>query len=237
VGVPLVIDADLHPNIMRSIALVAGPEAPLYRLAHDQSVRVGVLHNVSPTGYVPFKLRPQPVDTICHGLFGGQALQGMVGQLRRGIGGLAPGPERPKLFIRRNSAIRQIVNEAQIAEALSKLGFVTFEPECLTLDEQVATFSRAGMIVGATGAAIANLVFVPPDCPIVVLMPKFQHTAYWYWRRMAAAAGAGPVVHVSGDQIDPLEDPFAPLAVHADFAVGLRDVLDAVDAADVLKGG
>ena len=67
-------------------------------------------------------------------------------------------------------------------------------------------------------------------------MPKFRHTAYWYWRRMAAAAGAGPVVHVSGQQINPLEDPYAALAVHADFAVEVRDVLNAVEAAEALRG-
>jgi len=52
---------------------------------------------------------------------------------------------------------------------------------------------------------------------------------------MAAAAGAGPVLHVSGDQIDPTEDPYAPLAVHADFAVELGDVLEAVEATEALR--
>jgi capsular polysaccharide biosynthesis protein len=235
-GVPLIIDTNLHANIMRSIALVAGPDAVLYRLAPDQLVRVGVLHNVSPTGYIPFKLLPQPLDTVCHGLFGPQALRHAVNQLRRGIGKRHTDKTRPKLLVRRNSTLRHIVNEAEVEEALGARGFVVVEPERLTLEEQVALYSGAGMIVGATGAAIANLIFCPPDCPTVVMMPKFRHTAYWYWRRMAAAAGAGPVVHVSGDQIDPTADPFAPLAVHVDFAVELKDVLDAVDAADALRG-
>jgi capsular polysaccharide biosynthesis protein len=235
-GVPLILDTDLHPNIMRSVALVAGADAILYRLARDQQVRVGVLHNVSPTGYVPFRLRPHSLDTVCHGLFGPQALRQAVNQLRRGIGTGPSYKTRPKLFLRRNSTLRHIVNEAEVEEALVARGFVVVEPERLTFDEQVAVYSGAGMIVGATGAAMANLVFCPPDCPTVVMMPKFRHTAYWYWRRMAAAAGAGPVVHVSGEQIDPTEDPYHALAVHADFAVELKDVLDAVDAADALRG-
>jgi capsular polysaccharide biosynthesis protein len=234
--VPLIIDTDLHANIMRSVALVAGPDAVVYRLAPDQLVRVGVLHSVSPTGYVPFKLRPQSLDTVCHGLFGPQALRRAVSQLRRGIGSRPADKARPKLLVRRNSTSRHMVNEAEIEEALVARGFVVVDPERLTLEEQAAVYSGAGMIVGATGAAIANLVFCPPDCPTVVMMPKFRHTAYWYWRRMAAAAGAGPVVHVSGDQIDPTEDPYDPLAAQVDFAVELKDVLDAVDAADALNG-
>ncbi len=235
-GVPLIVDDNLHPNILRSIELVAGPDVVLYRLAPEELVRVGVLHNVSPTGYIPFKLRPQPLETICHGLFAPQALRETVRQLRQGVTQPAAGEARPRLVIRRNSILRHIVNEPEIEAALAGLGFVTIEPERLSLEEQIAAYSQASMIVGATGAAMANLVFCQPDCPIVVLMPKFRHTAYWYWRHMAAAAGAGPVFHVSGEQIDPLEDPFEALAVHADFAVEVRDVLDAVEAAEALSG-
>ena len=83
---PLIVDADLHPNIMRSISLVA-PGAPIYPLGPEQTLRVGVLHSISPTGYVPFKLRAQSVETICHGLFGGQALRAAVAALKAGVPG------------------------------------------------------------------------------------------------------------------------------------------------------
>ncbi len=233
-AIPLLVDADLHANILRSISLVAGPDVTIHRLAPDQLVRVGLLHNISVTGYVPFKLRRQAEEPVCHGLFGGQALSEMVGKLRLASG---VGDARPKLLIRRNSSMRHMVNEDEIEQALTAQGFVVVEPERLTLEEQVAAFSSARMIVGATGAAIANLVFCRADCPTVVLMPKFRETAYWYWRRMAAAAGAGPVVHVSGEQVSRTEDPYHPLAVHQDFRVEVGDVLAAVAAAaDALSG-
>lgn len=235
-GVPLIIDSDLHPNIERSVALVAGPDAAIHRLRPDQHVKVGVLHNVSPTGYVAFKLRPQSFDAVRHGIFSPQAVRQAVSQLRRSIGSVPAAKARPKLFLRRKSTVRHIVNQAAVEDALVARGFVAVDPERLTFEEQVTAYSCAGMIVGATGAAITNMVFSPPDCPTVVMMPKFKQTAYWYWRRMAAAAGAGPVFHVSGNQISPAENPYAPLAVHADFSVRLQDVFDAVDAADTIIG-
>jgi capsular polysaccharide biosynthesis protein len=236
-GVPLIVDSELHANIVRSIALVA-PEARLYRLAPHELVRVGVLHKVSVAGYVPFKLRPQPVESIVHGLFGGQALKGAVAQVRAAL----PAParsgsgDRPKLFIRRNAALRRIHNEPAVEGALVARGFRLIEPERLTFDEQVAAFSQARMVVGATGAAMANLIFCRPDCPTIVIMPRFRHTAYWYWRHMAAAAGAGPVIHVSGPQTSPTEDPFDPLAVHQDFEISVADVLEGLDAAEAVSG-
>jgi capsular polysaccharide biosynthesis protein len=235
-GVPLIIDANLHPNIQRSVELIAGPDAVIHRLAADAEVRVGIVHNVSPTGYVPFKLKPQPLETICHGLFGAQALQGSADQLRRAMGYAASTGPRPKLFIRRNATLRHIANEVEIGEALERRGFTTLDPGALSLEQQIAAYSNAEMVVGATGAAMANLIFCRSDCPIAVLMPRFRHTAYWYWRRIAAAAGAGPVVHVSGGQAATTEDPFHSLAVHQDFGVDLKDVLDAVDLAETLRG-
>ncbi|MBS0331844.1 MAG: glycosyltransferase family 61 protein, partial [Proteobacteria bacterium] len=117
-SVPLIIDSDLHANILRSVALIA-PEARLYRLAPGELVRVGVLHKVSVTGYVPFKLRPQPLETIRHGLFGGQALRGAAAQLRQAVpDASASMGKRPRLLLRRTAALRRLVNEAAVEEVL-----------------------------------------------------------------------------------------------------------------------
>jgi capsular polysaccharide biosynthesis protein len=231
--IPLILDTDLHPNLLRSVEMVA-PGFPIHRLGANELVRVGVLHNVSPAGYVPFKLKPQPPAEIQHGLFSRQALTGAVGALRAAIPGADAGGARPKYVIRRNSALRKIPNETVVEDALVARGFVPLEPERLSFDEQVVTYSNAGMVVGATGAALANLVFCRPDCPIVPLTPKFLATAFWYWRRMSAGAGAGPVVYVSGPQTTPLEDQWDGLAAHQDFEIQVADVLDAVDAAEAL---
>jgi len=231
-GVPLIVDADLHPNIVRSIGLVTGPDVTLHRLAPDELVRVGVLRNVSPTGYAPFKLRAS-ARTFSHGRFSPQALRAMVAKLRAAVPAAETG--RPKLFIRRRGTVRHLVNEAEIEEVLAAKGFLTIEPERLSLEEQIAAYSGAGMVVGATGAAVANLVYCQADCPTVVIMPKFRELAYWYWRRIAAAAGAGPVIYVNGEQVAPLDNPYHPLAAHQDFRVEAKDVLEAVDAADALR--
>lgn len=231
-GVPLIVDSDLHPNLMRSIALVVGGEVPIVTLAPDQALRVGVLHNVSPTGYVPFKLRPQPREMIRDGVFGGRPLRDSVERLRRAVGAQAGGGRPRLLLLRRNAMVRQLANEAEIAEALTPLGFDPIEPERLSLEEQITLYSRAGMVVGTTGAAIANLIFCQPDCPVVVIM-KHRNPGYWYWRRMAAAAGSGPIVHVSGAPDN--ADAFDPDAGDRNFRVELKNVLDGVDLAGTLS--
>jgi capsular polysaccharide biosynthesis protein len=228
---PIVIDQLVHPNIRRSLDLIA-PEARVYRVAPDHAVRVARMHQVSVAGYVPFKLRPQPVEAICHGLFGPGALRNAVGRLRRAVN--PPASDRPKLFVRRTGQIRRLLNEPEIEAAFVARGFTAIEPETLRLEEQVALFSRARMVAGATGAGLINLAFCQPDCPVIVMMPRFRHTAYWYWRRVSAAAGAGPVVHVSGRQAATLDDPFDSMALQQDYRVELKDVLDGLDRATAL---
>jgi len=232
--IPLVVDSDLHPNLMRSLEIVAGPDAVIRRLAPEATLRVGVLHNVSPSAYAPFKLRPQSGGGFSHGLFSPPALRASVARLRAGLA-LPAGDMRPRLLLRRNSGLRRLVNEGEIDEMLVGLGFTPLEPERLSLDAQIEAYSGAGMVVGASGAALTNLIFARPDCPVVVLMGRFRLTAYWYWRRMAAAAGAGPVVHAVGEQLAPLDDPYDPLAAHQDFHIALDDVRAAIDAAEALR--
>ena len=229
---PLIIDAALHPNLERSLELVVGPGATIVRLKPEELLRVGTLYNVSPTAYAPFKVRPQPADLINQGRFSPPALRHAIERLRASVGGAQPSVARPKLVLRRKSTLRHITNEADIGAALVSRGFTAVDTDTLSLDEQVRLFGQAKMVVGATGAAMANLIFCPPDCPVVVMIPRFRETVVWYWRRMSAAAGAGPVFHVSGVQTTPLDDAFHPLAAHADFQVRVKDVLDAVEAAE-----
>jgi len=235
--IPLIVDTELHPNVARSLALVAGAEAPVYALAPERAVRVGVLHNVSPSGYVAFKLRPGAPRRATHGLFAAQPLREMIGRLR-GAAGAAASARRasargPKLLVRRNADLRLIANQAEIDAALTARGFTVIDPGALSLEEQVRVYAEAAMVVGGTGSAIVNLIF--GSHPTVVMIPKLPSAAFWYWRRIAAAAGAGPVLHVVGELTEPLADPFDPQAAHKDFRVEVKDVLEAVDAAEALS--
>jgi hypothetical protein len=83
---------------------------------------------------------------------------------------------------------------------------------------------------------MANLVFCRPDCPAVVLVPRYRPSAHWYWSRISAAAGAGPVLQVAGEQVRSTPDPFDPQAAQQDFRIEVRDLLDALDAAEGLSG-
>ena len=65
--------------------------------------------------------------------------------------------------------IEFLQNEAALAEALEAIGFVTVEPELLTIKQQLALFSKAEVVVSPGGSGIFNAAFCPPEARIVTI--------------------------------------------------------------------
>ncbi len=63
----------------------------------------------------------------------------------------------------------RVVNEAEILAALQPFGFEPIDPSPLTVSGQIAVFSGAACIVGASCEAMANIVFAPPGSALLEL--------------------------------------------------------------------
>ena len=70
---------------------------------------------------------------------------------------------------------RNLVNRAEMIEALKPLGFAAIQPEKLTFDEQALTFARADIIVIEFGAAMVNVMFCRPGTKVVEIIAEGQH--------------------------------------------------------------
>jgi len=221
--VPLVVDAGLHPNIRMAIRLIVGEDRELIELEVGESLWVDVLHVVSPCGYIPYERRPGTYGWDGHsdGVFSPEALCCM----RDALHDLVPVSETPikkKIFIKRNSQYRNVTNSAEIEALLFEHGFDVVEPEKLDFFEQVRVFSNAEIIVGATGAAFANLIFCMGDAQIFIMISRHESMPYYYWQNMACAVG-NSVSYVLGDvNVASVND------IHGDFAVPLASVRDAL---------
>jgi len=96
------------------------------------------------------------------------------------------GPE--KIFLsRRGAGRRQLVNEAELQTALAAQGFVSIQPETLSVAEQAHFLSAARCVVAPHGAGLTNLVFSPPGAFLLELFHP-QHKNHCY-KNIAQAAG------------------------------------------------
>lgn len=69
---------------------------------------------------------------------------------------------------------RALRNRAELAAALAARGVTAVQPELLNIEEQIALFARAELIVAEFGAALANVVFCSPRAKIVEIICEGQ---------------------------------------------------------------
>jgi len=220
-NVPLLVDKEYHENVLESLKLIVSDIERVKFLESGDIVHVDLLHVMSPTGYIPFKRRTSSPEEHSHGIFSHTALLLMRDYLQKSIN-IITRTDKLKIFLRRNSHIRSVTNEKIIEESLVKQGFTVIEPEKLSFREQIKIFSQAEIVVGATGSAIANMIFCKPKTRIVILIPEFANTSYWYWQNIASAVG-NMVTYVVGERDDNNSSE-----VHVNFQVDLTDVINAI---------
>jgi len=69
-------------------------------------------------------------------------------------------PPARKIYISRRFALgRQVMNEGELEEALSRLGFEVVITEHMTYAQEVRLFSGAQVVVGPSGSGLSNVVF------------------------------------------------------------------------------
>jgi capsular polysaccharide biosynthesis protein len=97
-------------------------------------------------------------------------------------------PARGRLLVGRSGGVsRQVQRWEEIRNKLLPLGFVEFDPGQASLKEQAAAFRGAGIVVGAHGAALTNLVFCQPGTRVLEMFgADYVNPCY---RNLCAAAG------------------------------------------------
>ncbi|MEG0869414.1 MAG: glycosyltransferase family 61 protein [Hafnia sp.] len=230
-NIPLVIDAGLHANIMSAIELLAGSERDLLLLERGSAIYIEKAHATSSCGYVPFERRARSEKLKGHsqGQFSPVALKAVRDKIFAELKLESCGGKR--LFIRRNSGYRNVLNAKEIEEVLVARGFEVVEPEKLSFAEQVAVFSSADVVVGATGAAFANLLFCNPGTQLIIMIAQLENTSYYYWQSMACASG-NAITYVFGS----LEQGLGH-SIHSDFHVDPQHIIAAIDQPLAHSGG
>ena len=92
--------------------------------------------------------------------------------LRHATEALRVSPTDLRLLVTRKDLTRSPDNEAAFADLLTEqYGFLVLEPEEVNWSEQVKLFSRANLVVGIHGGALANLVFASPGTRVIEVLP------------------------------------------------------------------
>lgn len=88
----------------------------------------------------------------------------------------------------RSANNRGVINEDAVVETLAARGFDLLDPADVAVEEQIAAFAQASVIVASHGAALANLVFASPGSTVIELFPAGCPVPD-YWKLSCAVPG------------------------------------------------
>lgn len=164
ITVPLVVsDRIPAPGID---ALMRVTMRPIRVVPAQCAVRVRLLHCFPPVASLADFYHAQPQARI--------ALD--YGLLTRVREALLPDKTHPhvekRYFVKRNSPHRRLLNQDELVSRAQSMGFEPVLPGSMSLDEQVKVFSNASVIAGASGAHMANYLFLSPDALAVDLVSE-----------------------------------------------------------------
>jgi hypothetical protein len=157
--------------MLEFLELVKAPGRPIVVIDAPTLVEQATLF--TPVSTVPFEwlksrcgvpVRYSPTDCLFS--------PGAMAALKTRIGECCPPvaeEDRVKVLIDRNSARRRVTNRQELVRYFSDKGYVIAIPERMSLREQMDLFSKASVIVGQTGAGLANMLFSPSGARIIVL--------------------------------------------------------------------
>jgi capsular polysaccharide biosynthesis protein len=135
-------------------------------------------------------------------------------------------------FSRRFHSMRVMINEAALEAALRARGFEIVKPERLGAAEQIRMMREAEVVVGPTGAALANALFAPAGARIIEIQPE-NFASQWVWAA-SRQAGAEWCGYVCASPVPP-ERVAWPHRIRRGFRFGyelpIDDFLAFVDAA------
>ena len=84
-----------------------------------------------------------------------------------------------RVFISRKNIPRRSFNEAELMDSIKEYGFVSVCPEEFCLEDQIALFNNADVIVSSSGAAMTNLLFCKPGSKALIIEGmKHQSSMY-----------------------------------------------------------
>lgn len=120
-----------------------------------------------------------------------------------------------KIFISRKQTSRRNFNEDAVFEILQTDGFERVFPENLPIEEQIALFNNAKVIVGGGGAALTNLMFCQARCKVLIIS-----------KTMAQIPCFTTVPYALGVQIRHYYHPNTDKRLHSNYVVNPKDVID-----------
>ncbi|SEK35863.1 glycosyltransferase family 61 protein [Nitrosovibrio tenuis] len=229
---PLLVDEWIHPNFYNSIKLLGKHPRQIIAIGRFQPCELSCVIDVSPPAYIPAEYRAylatKEVVKISHDVFpfSRRALDMLRDAAWKAVSLNAKPSVKRRLYLRRAPEScgnpRMIANIDEVEGLIMKSGFEVIDPGKMSFSEQISVFMNAEIVISAVGAALANMIFMPPGSRIIAMAPYYKNANYYYFSNMAGVLDH-ELLYVLGPQKDMGDHP-----LHRDYYVDTDALFDAL---------
>lgn len=232
-GLPLLVDDWIHPNFYDSIKLLSKHPREIIGVGRFQPCELSCVIDVSPPAYIPPEYRAylatKEVVKISHDVFpfSRRALDMLRDAAWKAVSLNTKLGVKKRLYLRRAKEScgnpRMIANIDAVEELIMKSGFEVIDPGKMSFSEQISVFMNAETIVSPVGAALANMIFMPPGSRIIAMAPYYENANYYYFSNMAGVLDH-ELFYVLGPQKEMGDHP-----LHRDYYVDTDALFEALN--------
>lgn len=227
-GMPYIIDAGLHPNILESVRYLNSSGRNIIQVRREEMLAVDKLVVISPVAYVPFDFKPciepEKLDIKPSSVFYSPDGLQQIRQLLVARLGEMNGALKRRLFLRRTGKSRPMANYAEVEALVQELGFEVVDTETLSFAEQVRLFSSAELVASQGGAALGNIIFAPAGCHVIVLTTWSPYTIHYYFANLASILGHRCTLIMC----EPVQSELGPHHAHMGVNVSIPSLIEAI---------
>lgn len=197
---PLLVPAGDLPHQHHEILRAVIGDRPVLRFPAWEFLEVAELVWVGPVTRGLNHVRSDPAQAVPFAV----EEEAFASLRSAGLGLIPPGASRrtpPRVFLDRGGDARRDYNRDEVTALLDRYGFIGIRSDRLTVAEQIAIINAADVIVGPTGAAWTNALWMRHGARGLVWMPMALREVQ-PWSTLAAVGGGSVEVHgypFSGD--------------------------------------
>jgi hypothetical protein len=174
----IIVDANLPKQILEFIDLVS-PNIPRIEIYPAQRLKIEKLAKINKQGYCFAWGRKTP-----NILMGYKFIKEDLIKLRSYIFShyKPTNTYKHKLFIKRKSTFRNLLNEVELSKIAIKKNFFVIEPGSMPFCEQVNFYNSASVVFCQGGSSLANMIFMKPGSKVMCAVIEGDCIDYDYFK-------------------------------------------------------
>jgi capsular polysaccharide biosynthesis protein len=215
--IPYIFENNLHPNIKKLIDLINLNRRPIIFVSPNRLLHINEV------------IMPSDLSCIVDSYFNGpEKLQTSIDVRRvkqavKIISSSADPKEKNsvnKIYIKRSGSNRKLINQDEIEHELIRHGFQVYDTSSMTIQQQIATFENADLIVTPTGAHVTNIIWSKSKTIVFVLASNHPSHQQYIWEILGKVSES-KVSIIYGELMEADDHKYK---LHDDFSVPVSSI-------------